>query len=321
MVDDKTTSLSGNHSDDKFENSSYLKKVVKIRSKRNDSTISSNSGGMIKSYRTAQVVKQTLNTPSITPNKMNIGIEKCGFKEDKFEEIEQPVSFRDNIVEESEQIMKLECDSDFDYQQFENKLKENKQSFKITQPLQSPIKIKMKKLSKMYNKKAIMKMFDHIESQILYSSFNSNHKQDKVIYLEDEEDRIWEIRKNESISPRSLNFLSSLKSLDSPLSVENYNFRLSPSSKNKTIVQDFEKISIEIGTNKTENAEEGLNKSESEQVNSNQLALKDDLNSLKEKSEVIDYESMEEIDDELISFEMGKSEKEQEFEMNCLDLY
>lgn len=195
---------------------------------------------MITSYRTAKVGKQTLKTSSVTPQKPNLDLEKCGLSEEnKFEETEEPVSFRDNNIDENEQNVNLVWDSD---SESHNDLKAQNKPFKLQQK-STPLKIQLKRLSQVYNKKAIMKMFNHIERELLY---NWNYEEEKVIYLEDEEDRIWEIKKNDIISPRSLKALSSLKTLDSPLSIDNDDFLLNQNLKNKTSIVDFSKLKIEI---------------------------------------------------------------------------
>ena len=241
-MNNKPSSSLSNNSDNKIENKKkHFKKVVRRRTKRDGSTLSSNSSNMITSYRTTKVVQQTLNTPTITPNKNNYETSKCELSDDHNEECEE-VSFRDNH-EENETNLKLECDSDFDFQKLENKMEERKQKFLETKKMESPSKIKLQKLSKIHNKKEIMKMFDHIDSEIIFSKFNNENKE---IYLEDEDERIWLIKKVETISPRSLKSLPSLKSVDSPMSIENGDFKLSPNSKNKTAIHDFKKFSIDI---------------------------------------------------------------------------
>ncbi|CAI2368888.1 unnamed protein product [Moneuplotes crassus] len=237
IVNDKLSSKSGDHPG-KRQGKRRFKKVVKRRLK-SGSSASSNSSNMIKSYRTAKATKQELHTTSITPKKPALELEKCGLSEEnKFDETEEPVSFRDNNI--CDQENNLDCDSDFDYHNLENKFRMRAIGVK---DYDNPIKIEMKKLSKAYNTKEIMKMFEHIERELLY---NCKDQKEKFIYLEDEEARIWEIRKNEVISPRSLKDLHSLKTLDSPLSIENERFEFSPSLKNKTTVHDFSKLRIDI---------------------------------------------------------------------------
>lgn len=158
-IDDKMTSVSVNNSEDKFttrlnnyhnfpslhcvskskgevhhfKEKKSLKKVNKKRSKRDGSTVSSNSSQPITSYRTAPVVKSVLNTPKIE-NKdselherirylekeleyyKNKEVPKFNISENKHydifdvnhEEVDNPVSFRDNMVEENEDNLKLE---------------------------------------------------------------------------------------------------------------------------------------------------------------------------------------------------------------------
>lgn len=83
-----------------------------------------------------------------------------------------------------------------------------------------------------------MKLFDQIESELAYSS-------KKTIYLEDNIQRIWEISKNDIIKIRNLASISSLKSVDSPMSICSDNSRLSAEGKNKTTVHDMKKLSVD----------------------------------------------------------------------------
>jgi hypothetical protein len=223
IMDDKTTTISGGRSEDKFttkltkyhnfgslhiaskskgeghnfNKKKSLKKVSKKRSKRDGSTVSSNSSQPITSYRTAPVVKSMLNTPKVADRESelhkritnlekeleyykNKEIPKFNISENKLrdmfytnhEEIEEPISFRDNMIEENEENLKLECDSDFDYEQFEDKI-ENKNQLHNTMVKQIPNKVKIKKLSKYHDEEAIIKLFDQIESELLYSSNSS----------------------------------------------------------------------------------------------------------------------------------------------------
>jgi hypothetical protein len=306
IMDDKTTTISGGRSEDKFtakltkyhnfgslhiaskskgeghnfNKKKSLKKVSKKRSKRDGSTVSSNSSQPITSYRTAPVVKSMLNTPKVADRESelhkritNLEIEleyyknkeipKFNISENKLrdmfdtnhEEIEEPISFRDNMIEENEENLKLECDSDFDYEQFEDKL-ESKNQLNNTVAKQTPNKVKIKKLSKCHDKEAIIKLFDQIESELLYSS---NLKIPKhTVYLEDSAQRIWEITKNDDIKITYSNTFSTLKSIDSPMSMCSDNLRLSTEGKNKTAVHDLKKLSIDSDEDKVTNISSSL---------------------------------------------------------------
>lgn len=220
------------------------KRVVK--KEREASVISSCSSQNITSYRTAPVTKPNSNQATAREAELLEQIKQLkeeveGYKTkaeeqsrqksnaeekpDLFEKFnmddnfEEPVSFRDNIAEDQEEKVKLECDSDFDYEQFEEKLKAKNGNLMKTNNSQVD-KVKLKKLSKVYDKSAIMKLFDHIDSE-LNCDFQEMQLDRDVVYLQDENQRIWEIRLNNEIDTRNLDSISSLKSLDSPISAKN----------------------------------------------------------------------------------------------------
>lgn len=241
---------------------------------------------------------------------------------------EEPVSFRDNLVEDKEEDkLQIEWDSDFDYEQFENKLEQNNRLKESKELPENITKIKIKKLSNCYNKEAIMKLFEHLESELSYDQyFNHTKKQSpNIIYLEDESQRIWEIKLNEEIEPRNLDSLSSLKSLDSPMSICSDNLRLSTQGgKNKTAVHDFAKLSIDVWQKKAKGSRKDT---DSEIIDYNyQVTLNDDQNSFREGNasgwlHVITYQSIKDDEDE-VKREMSFEQSEQEVpEINCFDLY
>lgn len=91
-----------------------------------------------------------------------------------------------------------------------------------------------------------MKLFDHIDSELAYTSKST-------IYLEDSAQRIWEISKNDIIKIRNLASISSLKSVDSPMSICSDNPRLSAEGKNNTTIHDMKKLSADSDEDKVTN--------------------------------------------------------------------
>lgn len=381
VIDDKSrsehnacaTSLSGNHSDDKYSSrlnyynqhrSLYgvsksgvmgqntnelkpLKKVVKKKHQREGSIVSSSSSQNINSYRTAPVIKPNLNTHEIisrenelleqienlqkelefyksqNPQKLDLEDPKCAlFEDDNNEEFEEPISFRDNLNDEDQDNkLQIEVDSDFDYEQFQNKLEKHNKLLETKCSKPGTWGIKIKKLSKLHDKDSVMKLFDHLESQLNYAGYFDQTKKDgsNVVYLEDDNSRVWEIRRNLEVKPRDLDSLSSLRSLDSPISISSENLKFETQDfKNNIGSHCLAKLSIDTESD----AAEEIRGTEPDVIDYNyQVTLKGDLSSFRENY-VIDYQSMKGEEDErqeAVSFEAPDLEELPE--INCFDLY
>ena len=166
-----------------------------------------------------------------------------------------------------------------------------------------------------------MKLFDHLESQLNYAGYFDQTKKDdtNVVYLEDEAKRVWEIRKNKDMKPRDLDSLSSLKSLDSPISISSENLKFDTQDfKNNIGSHCLAKLSIDT----EEDDLEEIKGTDPKIIDYNyQVTLKGDSSSFKE-SYIIDYQSIRGEDDErqeTISFEAPALEELPE--INCFDLY
>lgn len=305
------------------------KKVVKRRQKRDSSVISSNSSQNMTSYRTAPIFKPTLVTSSnLKHNELLIKIqelekeleqakadnselrlgashnksevfEKIKISGENVEEYEEPVSFRDNLLDEDhDKKIHIECELEMEEYDEETK------------------NIKIKKLSKWHNKGAIMKLFDHIDDELTYNCYFENTKKGvaSVLYFEDDQQRVWEVKKADDLKPRNLDSLSSLKSLDSPMSLASEDLRFSTQgAKNKTAVLDFAKLNVGFG--KECKIELTL---DSDCLESHNL----DSENLTFPHEIIDYQSIQGNEEELaetISF--NRSSNSESPDVNCFELY
>ena len=236
----------------------------------------------------------------------------------KNEEFEKPVSFRDNLVDKFD---KLECDSEFDYEKFEQKLNQQKKHSEIENFEDD--KPKIKKFAKWYDKDEIMKMFDHIESELNYNQYfnNTKNKQsNNIVLLQDEEQRIWEIKRKDNCATRNFASLSSLKSLDSPVSISSDNLRFSMSvGKNKTAVHNFVKLSFDRDQDNLINQKE----TESDVVDGGyQVTLKWDFNN-DHDWHIIDYQVVDVDEEEKINMRNQPSLESSTklMEINYFDLY
>lgn len=272
-----------------FNEVMHKKKVVK-KNTREGSVISSSSSQNITSYRTAPVNKPPMKEISHNKRENELldqisklqkeielyksqaakphfeSFDKDNDKNDLIDEYEEPVSFRDKQDDPVDPKLQTSWDSDFDYEHFEDKLKGqkpsvvakdipqiyvNKQSRRSTPGSQKATEnVKLKRLSIGHDKKAIMKLFDHLDSEISYEKYFALLKTSKsnTIYLEDENKRVWQIKREYNIPPRNLDSLSSVKSLDSPVSLSSEKLQLNtkvvkaerPKKKISTLEIDIE---------------------------------------------------------------------------------
>ncbi|CAI2368969.1 unnamed protein product [Moneuplotes crassus] len=244
LTTERITKIANDRSNSICEDTQGKREVKQKRVNRKlqeASSDSSHSNKIIRSYRTAQAKDQKCYSSSITPQKPSLDIEKIGiFEENKLNETEEPISFRDNIICDPEDNLNLDYNSDFDYQNLEGRFHNRALEMKSYSPIG---KIHLKRLSKECNTEEIMKLFDQVDNQILY---DCDLQTNKLVYIQDAQDRIWEIKRSHVISPRPLTCLSSLKTVESPLSVEKEEFGFDPNMKNKTFIHDFSKLRIEI---------------------------------------------------------------------------
>lgn len=330
------------------EETKVEKKMVRKKFQRDESTYSSNSSQFIPTSRTAPVKNPHFATQSVHNNEgelldqisrlqkevdnykaMELKRQAHNYNDHKLdlydkyklyeenvkdEEFEKPVSFRDN---HEDKFDKLEWDSEFDYEKFEQKL--NQQKKRSDDEALNEDKPKVKKLAKWYDKDEIMKMFDHIESELSYNQyFNNTKKQtNNFVLIQDEELRIWQIARKDIWTTRNLSSLSSLKSLDSPVSISSENLRFSTNaSKNKTALHNIIKLSIDKD-------HENSNKSDSDLADGGyQVTLKWDMNTDRDY-QVIDYQVMDASEVEINNqrSNIGIDNPTDQMEINYFDLY
>ena len=167
-----------------------------------------------------------------------------------------------------------------------------------------------------------MKLLNHIESELNYDAyFIQTKKQDSnVVYLEDEEQRIWEIRRNDVLPIRNIDSLSSLKSLDSPISLSSGNLRFSTQgTKNRSAYHNFSKLHLGLDQELKKSNE--AKETESDIVDYNYCTTFKGEDSAK-GGKVIDYQSIhghEDMYNENLSFNISSQESSPEF--NCFELY